>query len=262
MRISIKTLNGEQYSVDIVEDAEVLGLKVKLWEEHQLAVERQRLIFAGRELEDQKPISEYGIVDGSTLHLVIRQQVMPPPQQVAVEMGNVQGNGVGQPAPPQYQIPVGGNPMAFQRFGDPQAQANQGAGGLAPPLNDSWTVSRACRLVRWFSFIDGAFMFMMAIAINSLFILLVPLAAAGYYGAKKLQRKYLLAYSVYVVLNMIIRIAWMVIAPNALNVILSLLAVFIDIYILRLVIRLYQTIPTLTPEQRDHILQLNRMGFL
>ncbi|PRQ75685.1 hypothetical protein AAT19DRAFT_13742 [Rhodotorula toruloides] len=53
-------------------DSPVLDLKLHVEEKLRIPPEQQRLIFAGRQLDDTRLLSEYAIQSGSTLHLVGR----------------------------------------------------------------------------------------------------------------------------------------------------------------------------------------------
>ena len=70
--IYVKTLTGATYTINVMESETILNVKQKLVEPSGIAVEAQRLIFAGKELADAKTLSEYNIQKESTLHLVQR----------------------------------------------------------------------------------------------------------------------------------------------------------------------------------------------
>ena len=72
--IYVKTLTGTTtYTVNVTESETVLSVKQKLAEMSGIAVEAQRLIFRGKELDNEKTITEYNIQKGSTLSLVERK---------------------------------------------------------------------------------------------------------------------------------------------------------------------------------------------
>ncbi|KAI8723014.1 Ubiquitin-like domain-containing protein [Fusarium sp. LHS14.1] len=50
----------------------VLNLKLRIREEEGTQVHRQRLIFNGKQLEDERTLSDYGILKGETVHMVMQ----------------------------------------------------------------------------------------------------------------------------------------------------------------------------------------------
>jgi ubiquitin len=74
MQIFVKNLNGKTTTIDVEESFTVLQLKGLIAEKEGISVADQRLIFEGRQLEDSRLLSEHGIVEMSTVHLVLRLQ--------------------------------------------------------------------------------------------------------------------------------------------------------------------------------------------
>jgi ubiquitin len=69
----IKTLTGKSFSIsDANPNDTVLSLKEKILESQAFSVEQQRLIFLGRQLDDDKLLSDYKIVSESSLHLILK----------------------------------------------------------------------------------------------------------------------------------------------------------------------------------------------
>ncbi|TKR96304.1 hypothetical protein L596_010344 [Steinernema carpocapsae] len=71
MLIKVKTLTGKEVELDIETDEKVSRLKEKIEEKEGIPPAQQRLIFAGKQMNDDKGVHEYKIVGGSVLHLVL-----------------------------------------------------------------------------------------------------------------------------------------------------------------------------------------------
>jgi len=72
--IFVRTLAGAAYSFDVALDQSVEDLKRVISDSQGIPVEQQRLIFAGRQLEDGHTLGEYNIQNESTLHLILRMR--------------------------------------------------------------------------------------------------------------------------------------------------------------------------------------------
>jgi ubiquitin C len=68
----IKTLTGQTIMIWMDGNWTVLQMKLKIWEKAGIAVETQRLIFAGKEMQDDRLVADYNIQKSSTLHLVLK----------------------------------------------------------------------------------------------------------------------------------------------------------------------------------------------
>ncbi|KAI6645729.1 polyprotein [Oopsacas minuta] len=71
MLIKVKTLTGKEIELDIEPNDKVERIKEKVEEKEGIPPPQQRLIFGGKQMNDEKLASDYKIVGGSVLHLVL-----------------------------------------------------------------------------------------------------------------------------------------------------------------------------------------------
>ena len=77
MQIFVKTLNGQTIAFDVEKEYLIVDIKNKIEDRQGIPSNQQRLIFRGKQLEDENTLQDYSIHKDSTLHLIMKHGFDP-----------------------------------------------------------------------------------------------------------------------------------------------------------------------------------------
>ncbi|KAL0219679.1 hypothetical protein P9112_005332 [Eukaryota sp. TZLM1-RC] len=72
MQVFVRLLTGKTITLVVLPPADVRSLKQQVYEKSEIPIEQQRMVYAGKTLQDDRYLADYDIRNESTIDLLVR----------------------------------------------------------------------------------------------------------------------------------------------------------------------------------------------